>query len=217
MKVGTKSVLFGVHQFLLHPWFVAWAWWSLYGFPWDPRLWVAFLVHDWGYWGKPNMDGPEGEQHIRAGANLMGWLFDADYILAGRIARTLGGACNWIWGKPAESWYCLAFYHSRYASKRYGRPPSRLCAADKLAIALMPWWMYLPLAQLSGELGEYLSRAVIRAAHNEALNPKERSAVTLGNARAWFAGVQDYMRRWVEKHKDGSVDTWTASGRPDCR
>ena len=45
LRVGTKSVLWGAHQFLLHPLFVAWAWWRLYGVPWDPRLWVAFVVH----------------------------------------------------------------------------------------------------------------------------------------------------------------------------
>ena len=48
MKVGTKSVLFGAHAFWLHPFFVAVAWTRLYGFPWDPRLWVAFFVHDLG-------------------------------------------------------------------------------------------------------------------------------------------------------------------------
>src|SRR3990167_10895950 len=52
LTIGTKSVLFGAHQFLIHPWFVAWAWWKLYGFPFDPRLWVAFYVHDIGCLGK---------------------------------------------------------------------------------------------------------------------------------------------------------------------
>lgn len=51
MKTGTKSVLFGAHCFFIHPLFVALAWWKLFGFPWDPRLWVAFFVHDLGYWG----------------------------------------------------------------------------------------------------------------------------------------------------------------------
>ena len=55
MRVGTKSVMFGVHSIFVHPFFVAWAWARLYGFPWDPRLWLAFLVHDVGYVGKPNM------------------------------------------------------------------------------------------------------------------------------------------------------------------
>ncbi|HWY35166.1 MAG TPA: hypothetical protein VNX68_11010, partial [Nitrosopumilaceae archaeon] len=71
MTVGTKSVLFGAHCFFLHPWFVAAAWWKLYGFPWDIRLWIAFFVHDIGYIGKPNMDGEEGERHVLFGADLM--------------------------------------------------------------------------------------------------------------------------------------------------
>ena len=33
MTIGTKSVLFGAHQCLIHPWFVAYGWWTLYGFP----------------------------------------------------------------------------------------------------------------------------------------------------------------------------------------
>ncbi|MDQ6662779.1 MAG: hypothetical protein M3Z23_00090, partial [Acidobacteriota bacterium] len=44
MKIGTRSVLFGAHQFLLHPVFLAIAWRRLYGFPWDPRLWAAFFL-----------------------------------------------------------------------------------------------------------------------------------------------------------------------------
>ena len=105
MKIGTKSVLFGAHQFLIHPWFVAWGWWTLYGFRrvyigyrpglpetwqwalgfrggpifaalWHPALWLAFFVHDLGYIGKPNMDGAEGERHPVAGARLMTRIFD---------------------------------------------------------------------------------------------------------------------------------------------
>ena len=49
MKVGTKSLLFGAHNIFIHPFLVFIAWWRLYGFPADPRLWVAFIVHDWGY------------------------------------------------------------------------------------------------------------------------------------------------------------------------
>ena len=41
MRVGTKSVIFGVHSILVHPFFVAYAWSRLFGFPWDPRLWVG--------------------------------------------------------------------------------------------------------------------------------------------------------------------------------
>ena len=52
MKIGTKSLLFGAHNIIIHPVLVFIAWWRLYGFPFDPRLWIAFLVHDWGYFGK---------------------------------------------------------------------------------------------------------------------------------------------------------------------
>ncbi len=114
MTVGTKSVLFGAHQFLIHPWFVAWGWWTLYGFPFDPRLWVAFFVHDLGYIGKPNMDGPEGETHPELGARLMHW-FDG-FILGG-------------W-----RWHDFSLLHSRYYAKTLHKRPSRLCMADKLAI-----------------------------------------------------------------------------------
>jgi hypothetical protein len=71
MKIGTKSVLFGAHCFFLHPWFVALGWWKLYGFPLDLRLWFAFFLHDIGYLGKTNMDGPEGERHVEVGAQIM--------------------------------------------------------------------------------------------------------------------------------------------------
>jgi len=63
MKIGTKSVVFGAHCFFIHPWFVFIAWWKLYGFPWDISLWFCFFLHDLGYWGKPNIDGIEGELH----------------------------------------------------------------------------------------------------------------------------------------------------------
>src|SRR5215472_14200778 len=116
MKVGTKSVLFGAHQFAIHPWFVAGAWWKLYGFPWDPRLWVAFFVHDIGYIGKPNMDGPEGELHPYIGAKIMGALF-------------------------GKTWHDFCLYHSRFLAKRHGVQFSRLCVADKLSICITPAWL----------------------------------------------------------------------------
>jgi hypothetical protein len=130
MKIGTKSVLFGAHQFLLHPWFVAFAWWKLYGFPFDPRLWVSFFVHDLGYIGKPNMDGPEGDMHPHWGACLMGTLF-------------------------GRKWYLFTLYHSRFLSKNNNVHFSKLCVADKLALVYTPGWLYLPLVKFTGEIDEY--------------------------------------------------------------
>ena len=57
--------------------FVAAAWTKLYGFPLDPRLWAAFVLHDIGYVGCESMDGTEGTLHPYSGASLMGILFDS--------------------------------------------------------------------------------------------------------------------------------------------
>ena len=133
MNVGTKSVLFGAHCFFLHPWFVAFAWWKLYGFPFDPRLWVAFFAHDLGYIGKPNMDGPEGETHPQLGAKIMS-----------------------VFG---EDWRLFSLLHSRYYSKALGLPFSRLCLADKMSFNHTPRWLYLPMVTATGEIKEYLKMA----------------------------------------------------------
>ena len=61
MRIGTKSVLYGAHCVVVHPWFLAVAWWRLYGFPWDIRLWCAFALHDVGYFSKRDMDGLTGK------------------------------------------------------------------------------------------------------------------------------------------------------------
>ena len=187
MKIGTKSVLFGAHQFMLHPWFVAAAWWRLYGFPFDPRLWLAFFVHDLGYIGKPNMDGVEGEQHPKLGGRVMSALF-------------------------GEQWGVFTMTHSRYYAKTLGLQPSRLCVADKLAIALTPAWLYLPMVRATGEIREYMAHAKHRIVGNENVTAAER-AMLLGAERDWYLGVQAYLTRWVEAHKGGSADTWTSDAR----
>jgi hypothetical protein len=181
MKLGTKSVLFGAHCFLLHPWFVALAWWKLYGFPFDPRLWVAFFVHDLGYVGKPNMDGIEGEQHPYWGAFVMGTLF-------------------------GRRWYEFTLAHSRFLAKQLGLRPSRLCIADKLAIALTPAWLYLPLVRRTGEIDEYMAKS---AHMNDTGGKYAAMQLSLDDQRAWHRDMCEYIRRWVAEHKDGREDTWT--------
>lgn len=216
MRIGTKSVLFGAHCFFLHPWFIAAAWWQLYGFPWDPRLWVAFVVHDLGYIGKPNMDGPEGETHPMMGARVMSALFDWWAFDKTGVFVTQRGALD---ARPVAdrryrfgTWGRLALLHSRFYAKALGMPPSRLCAADKLAIALTPAWLYLPMARATGELAEY------RRHHDEAKRGRGKYAgdrftkPTLASSDAgWYARVQDYCRRWAHEHKDGKPDTWTGA------
>ncbi len=185
MTIGTKSILFGVHQFGIHPWFVAWAWWKLYGFPWDPRLWVAFFIHDLGYFGKPNMDGPEGERHPEFGADVMHLLFDPK----GEHTR---GKCHW-------GDFCAN--HSRFLAKRDGQPFSRLCVADKLAIGLCPGWLYLPLAWLSGELAEYME------------GKNARTPAGTRSPWEWYQAVRRYCTQWALEHSDCRSDTWTGTKR----
>jgi len=186
MKIGTKSVLFGAHCFMIHWFFVAVAWWKLYGFPWDPRLWFAFFLHDLGYWGKPNMDGDEGECHPFFAAELMHRLFDRGE--------------SW-------HWYALCLYHSRFLAKRHCAPFSNLCVADKLSIVLTPAWLYLPMVRLTGEIREYMALAQARTKAGE---PKYASArFTTSSQERWYFDVQEYLRRWVAEHRDGRKDTWT--------
>jgi len=148
MKVGTKSLLFGCHQFILHPLIVAYGWWKLYGFPFDPRLWVAFLVHDWGYFGQENMDGTEGSKHPELGAVIMTKLFD----LPGHGQK--GIVVDGVWYGP---WGTFALLHSRTYSKKAGHPESPLCAADKMFTVVTPKWLWVSLATLSGEMTEYMA------------------------------------------------------------
>jgi len=137
MKLGTKSILFGAHQFIIHPICVFFAWWKLYGFPSDPRLWIAFVIHDWGYWECPNMDGEEGELHPWWAAEKMGYWF-------------------------GQKWHEFCLYHSRFLAKRHGVGFSRLCVADKMSMWIEPPWLYLPRVMLSGEIKEYMGHAHIR-------------------------------------------------------
>jgi hypothetical protein len=181
MKVGTKSLLFGVHQVFIHPFWVALSWWKLYGFPFDPRLWMAFIVHDWGYWGCPEMDGEVGDYHPVVGAEIMHRLFDR------------GGS---------YLWYDFCVGHSRFLAKQYGRQPSRLCMADKLSLGLEPWWLYLPRAWASGELKEYMRSAQPDGKHGH-MNLKQVTA------KEWYLSVQKYLRRYVEEHRDGKEDVVT--------
>jgi hypothetical protein len=141
-----------------------------------------FFIHDWGYWQSPNMDGPEGEKHPEWAARLMGRLF-------------------------GRQWHDLCLYHSRFYSKKHGVQFSRLCVADKLAIALTPAWLYIPAVRLTGEVAEYRKLAVQRATSRSL-----RVAGATGDWE-WYRELQVYMRRWVEEHKDGRPDNWTRDER----
>lgn len=212
MRVGTKSVLFGAHCFFLHPWFVAAAWTKLYGFPFDPRMWFVFMLHDIGYFGKPNMDGEEGERHPWTGAKIVSWLFDDECGVAfpSISGRTIGALLCVMFGKPPSSgnWYSFSLYHSRFLAKKYGVPPSLFCVADKLAITLVPWWLYLPMVNWTGEIKEYMAMSVQNGNTKYAF-----MSIDHKSQREWYLNMQAYLRKWVAEHRDGKEDTWTPEKR----
>lgn len=215
MKVGTKSILFGAHCWFIHPWFVALAWWKLYGFPWDIRLWVAFFVHDLGYWGKPNMDGPEGEEHVLFGARVMHRLFDreTDYPAKSLLYGLPNKEAAERWDRLTE-WGDFCLYHSRFYAKRDNKPFSSLCVADKLSVALEPWWLYLPRVYASGELWEYLALAGGKNNSKYEGEPNSKYVsmqLETGTVRGWHKAMTSYLRDWVAEHQDGRQDTWTPS------
>jgi hypothetical protein len=133
MKMGTRSLLFGVHQVFWHPFTVLLAWIKLYGFP-NWKVIVCIFIHDWGYSGCPDMDGPCGENHPFLGARIADYLFGKEY-------------------------YELCLYHSRTTASKYEAHPSPLCWADKLSILFEPNWFYLLRSELSGEIKEYRKAA----------------------------------------------------------
>lgn len=229
MTVGTKSVLYGAHQFILHPLFVTLAWLRLYGLRserdphvgpvsfFDPRLHLAFWLHDLGYIGKTNMDGATGEAHPLWAASLM--------------RRWFG-----------DGWFRFCLYHSRSWAKSQCEPHSLLCIADKLAVALEPRWLYLPRVRATGEIGEYVhrfleSRAgrgkyagdeegeqsrcvqhVTRVAAKLDVPPTLAMAVMAARSdsgkrfvrrieRAWHDSMTAFLRDWASEHKRKRADT----------
>lgn len=170
MKIGTKSLLFGAHNIIIHPVLVFIAWWRLYGFPFDPRLWIAFLVHDWGYFGKSDMDGSEGETHVELGA---------------RIMRIFG-----------RRWEEFARHHSRYYSRRDGVQPSQLCYADKLALCCEWPRFYLFRTRITGELCEYMALSEVGGKYS----CKEYMTRMIDTPQSWFSAVRCFTLRYVAEH-----------------
>ena len=158
---------------------------SYSGFPGTSAYFAPAFLHDIGYLHRAEMDGPNGEEHVVLGARIMGWLFGPE-------------------------WADECYRHSRYWSKRMGLPVSRLCLADKLAFAITPAWMYIPMARWTGELDEYMQRSKERQAGDQSFTDEEITLLNSGDPHAWLRGLQSYTLRWVEQHhveflKDRSI------------
>lgn len=169
LSVGTKSLLFGVHSFWLHPFLVLVAWFKLYSWPKELPIYISFICHDLGYLGKTNMDGPEGETHPESGAQIMHRLFDKRIVLGKTV----------IYG--SNKWRDFCLYHSRTYAARDSAEVSKLCCADKVAILLMPRFLFLFLARLSGEINEY----------------KETDGMPNAADWYWYESLREKTRTWV--------------------
>jgi hypothetical protein len=138
MKVGAKSLLFGVHQFLWHPLTVTLAWRELYKSWPSWKEFICIFIHDWGYWGCSNMDGKEGERHPEWAAMLAIKYLDSP-----------------TWNTANYKYHDLCLFHSRHYARTRNVMPSKLCWADKLCYKYDPVWFYTLRAKLSGEIKEY--------------------------------------------------------------
>lgn len=182
MRVGTKSVIFGVHQFIIHPILVAKAWRLLYEVSPSIREWACIVTHDLGYLGCRDMDGEDGVLHPFLGAWIMAALFGAEE-------------------------QNLALLHSRKIAKILGRPESKLCAPDKISILLYPTWLYLLLGRASGEIQEYKQR--MNMPH---LDDLEWLEATRQQAYAWtvsnvsLAGQRRLLARFPGVRKNSHVE-----------
>jgi hypothetical protein len=149
MKRGTKSLLFGVHQFLWHPITVARAWKWIYRRNPNIYEWIAIFCHDLGYFGKPDMDGPEGQTHPEAGARIARRLA----YWAARLRHNHNFA-----SALADEVHDLALFHSTHYAQTHGAKTSALYLPDMAAILTDPAWFYLLRGWLSGEVQEYFER-----------------------------------------------------------
>ncbi|RLC88840.1 MAG: hypothetical protein DRJ03_00965 [Chloroflexi bacterium] len=76
MKQGTKSMLFGIHQFIIHPLFVTLAWKKRYK-RW-PYMWelICIVLHDIGHWQTDYLiNYTEKQRHWIKGAETAYLLF----------------------------------------------------------------------------------------------------------------------------------------------
>lgn len=145
MSTATKTILFGTHNFIVHPIFVFIAWLIRYRkLPSMGQL-LAIFVHDLGLFGKDDIDGESGESHPEA---VYRWLLrQSDKSGLAWLKKVYFEAAEEVVG------------HSRFYAMKYNHKLSKLFQADKLGVGLYPSWLYIMLGTLSGEINEYMTRA----------------------------------------------------------
>ena len=130
MNLGTKTLLFGVHQIAIHPFLVTVAWIKLYKSLPTWREMLCIIIHDWGYWGKPNLKDADGDRHPELGARIAG--------------KMLG-----------SEWSDFILGHSSFYIIRNQIEPSKLMAPDKYWHCIISLWAYKAMAVPTGEFKHY--------------------------------------------------------------
>jgi hypothetical protein len=197
MKIGTKSLLFGCHQVLIHPPFVYAAWVKCYHRLPNLKETICIVIHDWGYFGKPNMDGPEGESH--------------PIWAAGFAARWLDHDTKMVKGKLRYATLCM--YHSRFMARSQDTDVSKLCLPDKVGVGLMPVWLWVTLGNFSGEIYEYMHQKKYEI--NQNAGP---SGVNYSSKFEFFRAYKKIAKKWFET-KDVTINKYnivSAGGHYDA-
>ena len=132
MRVGTKTILFGLHSFWLHPMVVWYSYFKIYG-SLSFKMAAAIFFHDLGYWRCKSLKHGDGYSHPSKSAELFSKFFKNDY----------------------HQYYQIYHHSRRYPSGN--TEVSCLGIADKLSFFYYPKWLVLFLGTLSGELKEYLN------------------------------------------------------------
>jgi hypothetical protein len=93
-----------------------------------------------------------------------------------------------------------------------GQPYSKLCPADKLAVALTPTWLYLFCGALSKELPEFM-KVTYTAFEQGDLNVTASwaNAARVGDHERWLAGLKAYLKAWAFSNAYPKENVWTAS------
>jgi hypothetical protein len=207
-------LLYGVHHVVLHPVMLLLAWRRLFGWRrveckatgvrtglFDPRLWLVALVHDFGYFGCAEMDGPTGKWHPALGARLVSAVLNENVADRSRPSLEQYHEAFWRDGWSDERarrlalrlvdlgpWGRFTLFHSRSVCRRLDHRPSLLAAADKLAgLPMYPRRLYLALARATGELDEYMTVAASQEGGSVGIDSTSPSR--------WFDSLAAYMER----------------------
>lgn len=152
MRIGTKSLLFGVHQFIWHPITVIRAWRWLYSVEPTFDQKICIWLHDIGYWGCDDLDGQCGKSHPVRGAllaeKLVYWRWKYWKRKPEQISRFRAYNC-----------FFLTAMHSSSYAKLCGEHTSALFLPDKASILCEPRWCYMLRARLTGEWREFVENS----------------------------------------------------------